>query len=233
MVRIQDKKTVKAASDDHAAFADRLKYAAKKAGGYSELARRAEIGRSTLFYYLKEGDPTRDVLRKIADAAQVDFTWLGTGRGATFGNDVADGVLIPIIATKDGDAAAPIPYLTKRMFGQLSREVVVTTLEVSSPAALVAFRVQDQYMQGTVWPGEWVVVDTGSTTLQDGVYCILIGQGIVVRHITYQGKKSFLVRHEVEHREQRGGFPVATQKQQPPIRIIGRVVVAGRYLGYQ
>lgn len=232
MVRIQNDKD--RLQDDHAAFAKRLKFAAENAGGYSELARRAGVGRSTLFYYLKEGDPTREVLRKLAAAADVDFGWLGTGNGTAFGNSLKDGVLIPVIAAKDGEPKAPVPYLTKRFFGQLSREILANTLTVSSPEALVAYRIQDQYMEGTVSAGEWVIADTGSTELQDGVYCISIGSGIVVRHVTFQGDAGFVVRNEREHKEQQGGFPARTPpRKKDPIRIVGRVVFAQRNLGYR
>lgn len=230
MARLHEARPRSEDQDAHAEFAARLKFVAKHSGGYSELARRAGIGRSTLFYYIREGDPTRIVLKKISDATGIDFKWLGTGVGAPFVDSVRDSVTVPIIAVQDGDPSAPIPFLTKRIFGQLSREVIAGSFEVSSQVAIVGFRIADHYMEGTFWPGDWVLVDTGNKGQGDGVYCLQTNGGLLVRHVVYANENEAIIRNEAEFRARRGGITLKQRGPKTAMGIIGRVIISERRL---
>jgi transcriptional regulator with XRE-family HTH domain len=67
--------------DDKRAFKERLDLAAKRAGSYYELARRAQVGEETLRNYRVRGsEPSRPILVAIAKAAGVSVGWLAAGQ---------------------------------------------------------------------------------------------------------------------------------------------------------
>jgi transcriptional regulator with XRE-family HTH domain len=71
----------KSEHDDKRAFKERLDLAAKRAGSYYELARRAQVGEETLRNYRVRGsEPSRPILVAIAKAAGVSVGWLAAGQ---------------------------------------------------------------------------------------------------------------------------------------------------------
>lgn len=61
---------------DRAIFVERLSIAAQIVGSVNALAKKAEVSQTALRLYLLKSEPTRPVLRRLAEAAGVSAEWL-------------------------------------------------------------------------------------------------------------------------------------------------------------
>ena len=75
------------------AFINRIKHVVSKAGGQMALARATDISQGAVQRYLKGGEPTRRVLIRMAEAANVDLRWLMTGDESRINNTFLQSML--------------------------------------------------------------------------------------------------------------------------------------------
>jgi hypothetical protein len=83
-------------ANEQQGFIERLHKIAAKLGSKASLARRAGVPISSLDAYFNGAEPTRPVLKRLAEASKVSLDWLAGGRGREDGDATPEGY-VPLI----------------------------------------------------------------------------------------------------------------------------------------
>lgn len=184
-----------AISFTHATIGGRITSArALRGATQSALAKTLKLTRSSISQWeLGDTEPSKENLLKIADALQVDFEWLATGRGSGPGSEgvspgeqdtrpatgrgireldtragMGGGGALESEVRHDGTHADPLKPDEWFFPSAFMRDVL------RAPAArLLVLEVQGDSMLPTIHSGERVIIDTGhATPSPDGVYAL-------------------------------------------------------------
>ncbi|KAF1047907.1 XRE family transcriptional regulator [Xylophilus sp.] len=150
-------------------FRQRLLQICQAAGSASQLARRAGISASGLSRYLAGGEPTRTVLVRLAQAADVRVEWLASGTGPMHGSAAEEPLvagtltLLPLIDATAPPAAAPTADLTTHAFCR-----IWLANRGLDDKHLAASRVDGDSMAPALEDGDVVLIDTSARAISDG-----------------------------------------------------------------
>lgn len=204
-------------------FTLRLKQLVALEGSVSALAKKAGISHSGLLRYLAGGDPSRKVLIALSQAANVDLTWLATGRGEKHhGLPKQSLTLLPLYDTAGtGDLRSAAPTgkstLTELAFCRawLNRNGLDYT-------HLKALTMQGDSMAPSIAPGDTLLIDVTRTEVVCGkIYVIEDSGNLLLRRIQLEvGNRLRLVSDNPSYR----AFDLAASE----LSVIGQVVWSAR-----
>lgn len=179
-------------------FAERLRRAISHAGSIQKLGESAGVAPRTISGYLVgKGDPSRQRLVALADAAGVSVEWLATGRGdASAGRvqpftspsgvsqsaDASDFAVVPHIDLNDfsGDQENEDPRESASI--AIRRDLLHAIGLNETDVKMVTAR--GDSMAPTINDGDRIVVDSTARQLRnDGIYVLQVGEGLLLRRL--------------------------------------------------
>lgn len=179
-------------------FAERLRRAISQVGSIQKLGEGAGVAPRTISGYLVgKGDPSRQRLVALADAAGVSVGWLATGRG----DPSVDGVQSLASSTDlsspgDGSDFAVVPHIDLNDFSReqerrgrkesaaiaIRRDLLHAIGLNETDVKMVTAR--GDSMAPTVNDGDRIVVDSTARQLRnDGIYVLQVGDGLLLRRL--------------------------------------------------
>ena len=172
-------------SDTDATFSKRMKIIAGIVGNASILAEKTGISRRAIGLYLAgKSDPTREKLVVIASTANINLTWLATGDGQVFSQELqresdtsSSSKLVKPAVQCCGE---PVTFCSR--FLQQDLEVLHENL--------LLMRIPDDAMKPTLRPNDLVLINREiGHVAQEGIYAIAMEETILVRRIqrSYDG----------------------------------------------
>jgi phage repressor protein C with HTH and peptisase S24 domain len=180
-------------------FIKRLEQCSEIAGSVSALAKLAGLSQSGIRRYFDGGEPTRPVLKALANAVGVSFLWLATGEGPM---RKPDGVTEPpsgrAPSSPDPDAYCYIPlydvYASAGHGAQIDQEQVIDKLAFKqdwlkgemglNPDNCCLIHVTGDSMEPTLHKKDVVMLDRSHTIyIEDGVYCLRLDGGLLVKRV--------------------------------------------------
>lgn len=179
-------------------FIDRLKTAAKRAGGMDELARLAGIPRRTLGNYVAgRTEPKRPQLVEIARVADLSLEWLVSGKGIPLTDEsfarltpkgpyhIPDGfMLIPRYDVRAGAGSAQFVHDEEVAEFLAFREDWVRQAIGVPPEHLCLITATGDSMLPTIGDGDLLLLDRSSTVARDdAIYAIRVGDELLVKRI--------------------------------------------------
>lgn len=173
-------------------FVQRLARLADTAGSVAALARRAGISQSGMQRYMGGGQPTRKVLIAIADALDVDLTWLLTGRGSASKSEALHQL------PENLRTLTRLPIHSGGLVSDEARDAAMNVRGLGfcrvwlSQVGYDVAHLQGLYMRGdsmspTLRNGDSLLINTNQTKILDGeIYAIRDGDKIYIRRLQTQ-----------------------------------------------
>lgn len=207
----------------HDGFTRRLQFCIEKAGSLYRFAQLTGIAKGSVKGYLAGADPGRAKIIQISRALNVSASWLAFGVGFLDDEGVNVWTQIPIIRP---EASPP-----RNEFAEVPAVIAVRTDHLpemfrnSDPNNLAMVQVADRAMSKNLNYDEWVVIDrTRSNPEQSGIYCILVGGALKIRHVFATGLGRYSTRADQDEPD----IKFSRKLLGDEVVVVGRVVTALR-----
>jgi phage repressor protein C with HTH and peptisase S24 domain len=163
-------------SDDHAAFAERLRIVGKNVGSLSALARKTGVSDSTIHLWLRGSEPSREKLIALAKAGNVNVEWLISGQG-------------PMSGPGEGYIALKMPMWLSNPDGSREGRLVNSDFAVKTEwierlpgsqklGALVLVRATGDAMAPLIQAGDAVLINSADKEERDGIICAIFASSV-------------------------------------------------------
>lgn len=165
-------------------FPERMKVLIGRAGGPSELARKAHVSRRVIDKYKSgESDPSRERLISLAASGDVSVQWLATGDDIE-GPPAGDFLSVPrydaTLAAGAGafnDRAKMIDHIP------FTKEFMANKLGRNSADGLIILEARGDSMEPTISGGDLVLIDQQSKEIADGIFAFVLDDTAFVKRI--------------------------------------------------
>lgn len=233
-------------------FNERIRYAANKVGGQSELARRVsritgtKVDPQNIQYLCKEGTRSSKLTGAIAEAADLDLTWLMTGAGQPEKTAVTEvrqgdqpyqvtrspkhptktaegGYRLPKFNATPGAGASHYPPSHEEVIDQLtlSGDFIRKNLSITGIQNLAVLTAYGDSMEETFSSGDSLLVDRGVRDVKiDAVYVLQRDDELFVKRIQRQLDGSLMIISDNKKYEPQH----VTQGKKNHLQVLGRVV---------
>ncbi len=165
-------------------FPERMKVLIERAGGPSELARKAQVSRRVIDKYKSgESDPSRERLISLAGSGGVSVQWLATGddlEGPSAGEFIGIPRYDATLAAGAGafnDRAKMIDHIP------FTKEFMANKLGRSSTDGLIILEARGDSMEPTISGGDLVLIDQHKTGVADGIIAFVLDDTAFVKRI--------------------------------------------------
>jgi peptidase S24-like protein/helix-turn-helix protein len=180
------------------AFIERLRELVRKVGSIARLAETCNLSESAIRKYLAGAEPSRPILNRLAEGADVPLTWLSKGVKASSQRVFASPLNNDVVRVKVTSG----PSRVKDGFSNLSREhsgpsesaLVLGTAWIrnefeTDPSNVTALRIEGDNMEPTLKAGEVVLIDESDKVLRDGsMFAILWENVLRIKRVQPLGK---------------------------------------------
>lgn len=209
---------------------DELERLIKAAGvSYSAMSRMLSRNDAYIQQYLKRGTPAwleeRD-RRALADFFGVQEWLLDGGRSAPPGRPVM--VIVPKLDVRASAGSGSHSDLEARLGHYGFDRQWLQRLSADKPENLSIVRVSGDSMAPTLLDGDDILVERvdGGTRMRDGIYVLNRDDALLVKRVSLRP-----VRGRLDITSDNTAYPSWTDCDASEVRIVGRVIWAGRRLG--
>jgi phage repressor protein C with HTH and peptisase S24 domain len=179
------------------AFIERMRELVRKVGSIAHLAEACDLSESAIRKYLAGAEPSRPILNRLAEGADVPLTWLSKGVKASsqrvFTSPLNDDVVRVKIATCPR-VKSDFSSLSPDDSGPSESALVLGTAWIrnefqTDPSNVTALRIEGDNMEPTLKAGEVVLVDRSDKVLRDGsMFAILWENVLRIKRVQPLGK---------------------------------------------
>lgn len=155
---------------DHSRFVARLNFLVGRAGSVRAIADLAGVQEGSVRQWLKNSEPSRDNLVRLADAMGVNMRWLARGKGEIWEREVPEGYAFARLPYKEGEPARPFDFLEPKKEWLRSLP--------GSPTDLYLAIAAGDFMKPTILDGDLVLVNIKDCVPDGGVFAIGITRSI-------------------------------------------------------
>lgn len=156
----------------------------ERAGGPSELARKAQVSRRVIDKYKSgESEPSRERLISLANSGKVSVQWLATGddiEGPPIGVFIGIPRYDATLAAGAGafnDRAKLIDHIP------FTKEFMANKLGRTSVDGLIILEARGDSMEPTLSGGDLVLIDQNKTGIADGIVAFVLDDTAFVKRI--------------------------------------------------
>lgn len=210
-------------SGAHGAFVERLRMLINRAGSIVAFAAAIGVSDTSVHLWLRDSEPSRDKLVRIANAMSLSLEWLIRGRGPMRADQLPEGYAIlrryPLENEVDVQG---IDYLAVKV------EWVKSLPGSPRPEALFLGQASGDSMAPSIRNGDLFLVNASDRELRDGIYAFTQPPNeIFTRRVVSlgDGKHQLLCDNEA-YRLPAG--PAAEVR--PPVYVFGRIIWTSRVI---
>lgn len=230
--------------DDNMIFAQRINEIVELLGNPNIVAKKAGVTASSVFRWLRgESDPSRTNLIRLADAANVNISWLATGQGKKFKDstesdtcnnqtiqsavdvsgklvNIDDFIFVPEYDIKNTLGYEYISNYDEPVLTMAFRRSWVIDFLHANPRDLSVITVKGDSMADILHDGDKLLINHAKNQPATGLYVLRIGDELIVKRTQLLPDDKLSVKSENKAYDP---FTINLKDLENKIEIIGRI----------